>query len=58
MITLIKKDILGKFAHVYSDKHVYITRDGAMYSDVYDPVEFIDDRIYEETDIPIDDENS
>ena len=37
----------------WSDAVFMIERDGAMYSEAVDPAEF--DRVYTETDIPIDD---
>ena len=37
----------------WSDAGFMIERDGAVYSEAVDPVEF--DRVYTETDIPIDD---
>lgn len=43
----------GKFIKQYSDLHVYIQREGVLYEEAIDPIEF--DREYEETDIPIED---
>lgn len=40
----------------YSDKNVYIERDGALYSEAIDPTEFSSERIYTETDIPIEED--
>ena len=40
----------------YSDKHCYIERDGIMYEEAIDPYELKDERVYTETDIPIEDE--
>lgn len=40
-----------KFIHTYSDAGFYITRDGVLYEEAYDPAEF--NREYTETDIPI-----
>lgn len=40
----------------YSDKAVYIERDGAQYSEAIDPAEF--GRTYTETDIPIEGEGA
>lgn len=37
----------------YSDKNMYIERDGNMYESAEDLVEYEDERIYIETDIPI-----
>ena len=42
-----------QFRRTWSDAGFMIERDGAMYSDAVDPVEF--DRVYMETDILIDD---
>lgn len=41
-----------QFRRTWSDAGFMIERDGAMYSDAVDPVEF--DRVYMETDILID----
>lgn len=40
----------------YSDKHCYIERDDIMYEEAIDPYELKDERIYTETDIPIEPE--
>ena len=40
----------------YSDKKVYIERDGVQYDAAIDPIQFADERIYTETDIPIESE--
>lgn len=40
----------------YSDKHCYIERDDIMYEEAIDPYELKDERVYTETDIPIEDE--
>ena len=42
-----------KLRRTWSDAGFMIERDGAMYSEAVDPVEF--DRVYTETDISIDD---
>ena len=44
----------GKFIQQYSDLHFYIQREGVLYEEAIDPIEF--DREYEETDIPIEQE--
>lgn len=43
-----------QFTKNYSDSGFYIERDGAKYSEAYDPIEFKDERIYTETDEKID----
>lgn len=40
----------------YSDKQCYIERDDIMYEEAIDPYELKDERVYTETDIPIEDE--
>lgn len=45
-----------QFTKTYSDKGVYIERDGVQYSEAIDPIEYADERIYTETDIPIESE--
>jgi len=40
----------------YSDKNYYIERDDIMYEEAIDPYELKDERIYTETDIPIEPE--
>lgn len=45
-----------QFIKTYSDKRMMIERDGVQYSEAIDPIEFADDRIYTETDIPIESE--
>lgn len=42
-----------QFTKTYSDKGMYIERDGVQYSEAIDPIEFAKERIYIETDIPI-----
>lgn len=41
------------FVYTYSDKFVYITRNGIEYVDAIDPIEYIIERQYEETDIQL-----
>ena len=56
---IIREEITIKdkqFTKTYSDKGVYIERDGVQYSEAIDPIEFADERIYTETDIPIESE--
>ncbi len=45
-----------KFIRNYSDKGMMIERDNVQYSEAIDPIEFADERIYTETDIPIESE--
>ena len=47
-----------KFIRNYSDKGNYIERDNVKYEEAIDPIEFADKRIYTETDIPIESEES
>ena len=42
-----------KFVKNYSDKGLFIERDGVQYEEAVDPIEYKDTRIYTETDIPI-----
>ena len=42
-----------EFVRNYSDKGMMIERDGVRYSEAIDPIEFKDERIYTETDEPI-----
>lgn len=42
-----------KFIRNYSDRRMYIERDGVKYEEAIDPIEFADERIYTETDEPI-----
>lgn len=42
-----------EYIKTYSDKGFYIERDEIQYSEAIDPIEFKDERIYTETDIPI-----
>ena len=43
----------NKFIRNYSDKGMYIERDNVKYEEAIDPIEFANERIYTETDIPI-----
>ena len=45
-----------KFIRNYSDKGMMIERDNVQYSEAIDPIEFAEERIYTETDIPIESE--
>lgn len=45
-----------KFIRNYSDKGMMIERDNVQYSEAIDPIEYADERIYTETDIPIESE--
>lgn len=42
-----------KFVKNYSDAGMYIERDGVMYEEAIAPIEFANERVYTETDIPI-----
>lgn len=42
-----------KFVKNYSDRGLFIERDGIMYGEAVDPIEYKDSRIYTETDKPI-----
>lgn len=42
-----------KFVKNYSDRGLFIERDGVQYEEAVDPIEYKDTRIYTETDIPI-----
>ena len=44
------------FAYSKGDNGNYIERDGVEYSEAYDPMEFWEERVYIETDKPIEDE--
>lgn len=46
-----------KFVKNYSDKGLFIERDGVMYEEAIDPIEYKDSRIYTETDKPIEKEH-
>ena len=57
MIITEKLTINGKeFKHTYSNNGMKIKRENVLYDEAYDPVEF--DREYEETDIPIESEDT
>lgn len=57
MIIRVEKIIKDKqFMRTYSDKGMMIERDNVQYSEAIDPIEFADERIYTETDIPIESE--
>ena len=45
-----------KFIKNYSDAGMYIERNGVLYEEAIDPIEFAEERIYTETDIPIESE--
>ena len=45
-----------RFTKTYSDSGFMVERDGAQYSEAIDPIEFASERIYTETDIPIEGE--
>lgn len=45
------------FVRTYSDIHHYIERDGVEYEEAYDLKELAEDRIYTETDKPIEEED-
>lgn len=45
-----------QFTKTYSDSGFMVECDGAQYSEAIDPIEFASERIYTETDIPIDGE--
>ena len=44
------------FVKTYSDQHFYIERDGVEYEEAIDPEELAEERIYTETDKPIEEE--
>lgn len=51
MIIVENKAMNGKeFKHTYSDKGMKIKRENVLYDEAYDPIEFSEERIYEETD--------
>ena len=45
-----------QFTKTYSDSGFMVERDGEQYSEAIDPIEFASERIYTETDIPIEGE--
>lgn len=47
-----------EFIKKYSDGGFYIERDGELYSNAIDPAEFEFERLYYETDIPIESEEN
>ncbi|MBS5619692.1 hypothetical protein [Eubacterium sp.] len=47
-----------KFVKNYSDRGLFIERDGVMYEEAVDPIEYKDSRIYTETDKPIEEVNT
>ena len=56
---IVREDVKIKnkdFVRTYSDIHHYIERDGVEYEEAYDPKDLADERIYTETDKPIEDE--
>lgn len=57
---MIKTELIMVDGHqlrrTWSDAGFMIERDGAMYSEAVDPVEF--DRVYTETDIPVESESA
>jgi hypothetical protein len=46
-----------KFVKNYSDRGLFIERDGVMYEEAVDPIEYKDSRIYTETDETIEEEH-
>lgn len=42
-----------QFTRTYSDLDMMIERDGIQYSEAIDPTEYKDERVYTETDMPI-----
>lgn len=46
-----------KFVKNYSDAGMYVERDGVLYEEAVDPIEYKDSRIYTETDKPIKEEH-
>ena len=56
---IVREDIKIKgkdFVRTYSDRNVWIERDGREYTEALDPKELAEDRIYTETDKPIEEE--
>lgn len=45
-----------KFIKRWSTKGMMIERDGVQYSEAIDPIEFAEERVYVETDTPIENE--
>ena len=53
-VLTVEHEVNGKmFARSYGKNGFYIELDGEMYSEAIDPTEYKDERIYTETDIPI-----
>jgi hypothetical protein len=53
---IVREDIKIKnkdFVRTYSDIHHYIERDGVEYEEAYDLKELAEERVYTETNIPI-----
>ena len=46
-----------KFVKNYSDRGLFIERDGVMYEEAVDPIEYKDSRIYTEIDKPSEEEH-
>ena len=46
-----------QFVYNHSDEDYLIERDGVMYSEAYDPIEFQNERIYKETSVKIQEES-
>jgi hypothetical protein len=46
-----------KFVKNYSDRGLFIERDGVMYEEAVDPIEYKDSRMYTETDETIEEEH-
>lgn len=60
-MAIVREDIVLKgrdFVKTYSDRNVWIERDGVEYEEAYDPKELADERIYTETDKPIEEEST
>ena len=56
---IVREDITinnKNFIKTYSDIGMMIERDGVQYSEAIDPIEFAEERVYVETDIPIENE--
>lgn len=45
-----------KYIKTYSDANFYIQRDEEMYTEAIDPIAYAEERVYVETDIPIEPE--
>ena len=46
----------GKFIKRYSDQRMYIERDGVDYEEAIDPYDLREERVYTETDRPIEED--